>query len=166
MTLEPLLSASPIIQIHAYAAIAAFILGACVLFRRKGDARHKAMGRFWVALMAVVAVSSLFIWEIRTFGLFSPIHILSLVTLYGLYKGVGHACARRIALHRRTMQALYLGALGIAGIFTLAPGRIMHRVVFGVDAGFPLNPFVLAAGIALALLAGWLVLRARRLPEA
>ena len=27
--------------------------------------------------------------------------------------------------------SIFLGALIIAGIFTLAPGRIMHRVVFG-----------------------------------
>ncbi len=29
------------------------------------------------------------------------------------------------------MLGLFLGALVIAGIFTLLPGRIMHKVVFG-----------------------------------
>jgi uncharacterized membrane protein len=29
------------------------------------------------------------------------------------------------------MLGLFAGALIIAGIFTLVPGRIMHRVVFG-----------------------------------
>jgi uncharacterized membrane protein len=29
------------------------------------------------------------------------------------------------------MIGLYLGALVIAGLFTLVPGRIMYKVVFG-----------------------------------
>jgi uncharacterized membrane protein len=33
--------------------------------------------------------------------------------------------------HRLTMLGLFAGALVIAGIFTLAPGRIRYRVVFG-----------------------------------
>jgi uncharacterized membrane protein len=33
--------------------------------------------------------------------------------------------------HRFTMLGLFCGALVIAGLFTLAPGRIMHKVVFG-----------------------------------
>jgi uncharacterized membrane protein len=33
--------------------------------------------------------------------------------------------------HKLTMLGLFAGALVIAGIFTFAPGRIMHRVMFG-----------------------------------
>ncbi len=29
------------------------------------------------------------------------------------------------------MTSIFVGALVIAGVFTLAPGRIMHSVVFG-----------------------------------
>jgi uncharacterized membrane protein len=36
-----------------------------------------------------------------------------------------------VAEHRRAMISLFLGALVIAGAFTLVPGRIMHQVVFG-----------------------------------
>lgn len=68
MTLQPLLQASPVIQIHAYAAIAALLLGAAVLFRRKGDRLHKLGGRIWVLLMVVVAISSFFIHAIRIWG--------------------------------------------------------------------------------------------------
>jgi uncharacterized membrane protein len=41
--------------------------------------------------------------------------------------------ARRgnIHAHRRSMIGLYLGALLVTGAFTLLPGRIMGRVVFG-----------------------------------
>ena len=30
------------------------------------------------------------------------------------------------------MTAIFFGALVIAGLFTLVPGRIMHKVMFGV----------------------------------
>jgi len=33
--------------------------------------------------------------------------------------------------HRRAMTAIFFGALVIAGVFTLVPGRIMHKVVLG-----------------------------------
>jgi uncharacterized membrane protein len=33
--------------------------------------------------------------------------------------------------HRRMMIGTFLGALVIAGLFTLLPGRIMHAVAFG-----------------------------------
>jgi uncharacterized membrane protein len=36
-----------------------------------------------------------------------------------------------VARHRSAMVAIFTGALVIAGLFTLAPGRIMHAVVFG-----------------------------------
>ena len=41
--------------------------------------------------------------------------------------------ARRhnVARHKRTMMGLFGGALIIAGLFALMPGRIMHAVIFG-----------------------------------
>jgi uncharacterized membrane protein len=33
--------------------------------------------------------------------------------------------------HRSAMTKIFVGALVIAGLFTLLPGRIMHAVVFG-----------------------------------
>jgi uncharacterized membrane protein len=37
----------------------------------------------------------------------------------------------RVETHRRAMIFLFVGALVIAGTFTLLPGRIMHQMVFG-----------------------------------
>jgi uncharacterized membrane protein len=45
--------------------------------------------------------------------------------------GVLHARRHRVKPHRNTMIGLFLGALMVAGIFTFAPGRIMHEVLFG-----------------------------------
>src|SRR3569833_2845245 len=62
-SLEPLLNASPGIQIHAAFAVLALVLGAIQLIRvTKGDWLHKLLGRTWVVLMAVVAGASFFIW--------------------------------------------------------------------------------------------------------
>ncbi len=131
MTLEPLLQASLAIQLHAYSAILAFLLGGFVLFRPKGTAAHRLAGRLWAGLMLVTAGSSFFIHISQIFGIWSPIHLLSVATLWFLVQGVRAARAGRIVEHRRVMQSLYLGALVLAGFFTFMPGRIMYRVFFG-----------------------------------
>ena len=59
MTLEPLLHAKPAIQFHAYAAMAAFVLGVVQLAGSKGTTPHRLIGAVWVALMMVVGVSAL-----------------------------------------------------------------------------------------------------------
>lgn len=131
MTLQPLLDASPAIQIHVAAAVAAFVLGAVILFRRKGDRPHRLGGRLWVGLMLVVTLSSVFIHTIRVWGIWSPIHLLSIATTMSLVGGVAAVRARNVQLHRRTMRSTYVGALLVAGFFTFMPGRTMHEVVFG-----------------------------------
>jgi uncharacterized membrane protein len=45
--------------------------------------------------------------------------------------GVWRAHHHDVANHRRIMIFIFAGALVIAGLFTLVPGRIMHSVVFG-----------------------------------
>ncbi len=130
MTLAPLLSASPVIQVHAYAALAALALGTVQLAAPKGTLPHRTVGWTWYTLMIVVSISAFFIHEIRLWGPFSPIHLLAILTL--VMVPIGVARARRDAdKHRHAMVSLFFGALVIAGAFTLLPGRIMHAVVFG-----------------------------------
>jgi uncharacterized membrane protein len=131
VNLAPLTSASPAIQLHAYAALAAFVLGAVQLARPKGTTGHRALGLLWIVLMVVVAASSFWIHELRLWGQWSPIHILSIFTLVTAPLGLWYAHIHNVAWHKRAMLGLFLGALVIAGFFTLVPGRIMCRVVFG-----------------------------------
>ena len=131
MTLAPLLAAPAVIQVHAFAALGAFALGAVQLAAPKGTIPHRVFGWLWVGLLFVVAVSSFFIHEIRLWGPWSPIHLLSLFTLLMLPLAVLRARRHQVEKHRRAMIALFVGALLIAGVFTLLPGRIMHAVVFG-----------------------------------
>ncbi|MBJ7577427.1 DUF2306 domain-containing protein [Devosia sp. MC532] len=160
MSLTPLLNAGLVIQIHVIAAIAAFLLGALVLWRRKGTRLHKALGKVWVVLMLVVATSSLFIHEGRLFGPFSPIHILTLVT----YIGIGQALwaikvQRDVVAHRAGMQGTYIGALLLAGAFTFLPGRRMHAVLFGAEAGWTPCLVIIALALSVAALSWWRLLR-------
>ena len=131
MSLDPLLTATPPIPLHAFAAMAAFVLGVVQLAAPKGTLPHRALGWVWVALMAVVAASSFWVHTIHQFGDFSLIHLLSVLVLVTLPVGVWQARRHRVASHRRAMAGLFLGALVIAGGFTFYPGRIMHTVIFG-----------------------------------
>ncbi len=131
MSLSPLLEAAPAIPLHAFAAMAAFALGLVQFAAPKGTLPHRTIGWIWVALMTVVAASSFWIHTIRLVGPFSPIHLLSIFTLMALPLAVWRAHTHRVAGHRRMMILLFAGALVVAGLFTLVPGRIMHRAIFG-----------------------------------
>jgi uncharacterized membrane protein len=131
MNLAPLLQASPAIQIHAFSAITAFVLGVVQLAAPKGTLPHRTLGGIWIVLMLVVCISSFFIHELRMWGQWSPIHLLSIYTLIVLPFAFLAAHRHDVVRHRRRMLGLFLGALVIAGLFTLWPGRIMHAVVFG-----------------------------------
>jgi uncharacterized membrane protein len=131
MSLAPLLDAAPAIPLHAFAAMAAFALGLVQLAAPKGTLPHRTLGWIWVALMACVAISSFWIHQIRLVGPWSPIHLLSIFTLVTLPLAVWEAHTHQVTAHRRAMISLFAGALVIAGLFTLLPGRIMHAVVFG-----------------------------------
>jgi uncharacterized membrane protein len=131
MSLQPLLDAAPVIQVHAFAALAALALGIVQLSAPKGTLPHRSMGWVWVALMTLVAGSSFWIHGFRMIGAFSPIHGLSIFTLVMLPFAVLHARRHRADRHRKAMIGIFTGALVIAGLFTLWPGRIMHAVVFG-----------------------------------
>jgi uncharacterized membrane protein len=131
MSLAPLLDAAPGIPLHAFAAMAAFVLGVVQLAAPKGTLPHRTIGWIWVGLMASVAISSFWIHQIRLLGPWSPIHLLSIFTLLMLPLGVWRAHHHEVTAHRRIMISIFCGALVIAGLFTLVPGRIMHAVIFG-----------------------------------
>ena len=131
MSLAPLLNASPAIQIHAFAAMAAFALGVVQLTAPKGTLPHRTIGWAWVVLMMMVCITSFWIHELRVWGPWSPIHLLSIFTLGALPFAVIHARRHNVIRHRKAMIGIFTGALVIAGIFTFWPGRIMYAVVTG-----------------------------------
>jgi uncharacterized membrane protein len=103
MSLTPLLHAAPEIQVHAFAAMSAFALGVVQLAAPKGTLPHRTLGWIWVALMLVISASSFAVVAARR---------------------------HRVRAHKVTMMSIFAGALLLAGLFTLVPGRIMHTVLF------------------------------------
>lgn len=138
MTLEPLLNASPIIQIHAFGAMAGFVLGLIQFAAPKGTLPHKTLGLVWIVIMAAVAISSAFIYPPPKPGdpfwaRFTPIHIFTVLTVVGLARGVSILLrgGPRMRFHGQPFMSIFIGGLIIAGILSFLPGRIMHQVAFG-----------------------------------
>lgn len=131
MTLAPLIDAGVIIFSHSLAAITAFVLGIVQFLAPKGTIPHRIFGYIWCALMLWAAGSSFLIHDIRLIGPFSPIHILSILVVFGVISGIREARRSDIKEHRKTMVLLFSSALVVAGVLAFMPGRIMHEVAFG-----------------------------------
>lgn len=156
------LAALPLsVHLHMWPALGALVLGPFALDRRRRDIWHKGAGYLWVGLMALTAASAFWI-EAAVLPIghgFGPIHALSALVFYGLWRGVAAARAGDVAAHSGWMCALYGQALIIAGSFTLLPGRTLNTLLF------PDRPMlgvivILGAGVVLGLRA--LRLRAGR----
>ena len=119
------------IPLHAIAAMIAIILGGIQLYMKKGGTIHKFLGRAWVGLMLIVSVSSFFIHKINFWGAYSPIHLLSIWTIFSLGLAIYFVRVGNIKRHKQVMLALYGFALILTGFFTFMPGRVMHQIVFG-----------------------------------
>jgi len=115
------------LALHLAAVVPALPLGAYVLVRRKGDALHRALGKLWAVLMLVAAVSSFGLRGMT--GSFSAIHLLSVLVLVMIPRGILLARQHRIEAHRRVMSLTYLG-LSVAALFTLLPGRLLGTWLF------------------------------------
>jgi uncharacterized membrane protein len=131
MSLRPLFESSAAIQLHAFAAMTAFLTGLVQFAAPKGTLPHRTLGFIWVGLMLVVSISSFWIHELRLWGPWSPIHLISISTLVTLPLAVWYAHTHRVRSHQWWMVSIFLGALVVAGIFTFVPGRIMYEVVSG-----------------------------------
>ncbi|MGQ0544507.1 MAG: DUF2306 domain-containing protein [Betaproteobacteria bacterium] len=118
------------IALHLGAALLGLAVGAIVLLRRKGTPAHKRLGRTWVGLMLVVALSSFWILEIRDGAGFSVIHLLSAWTLIALALAIRAIRRGNVRAHKGFMIGTFLGLAG-AGLGALAPGRFLYVVLFG-----------------------------------
>lgn len=117
----------PVVYVHLFAAVAAIGLGVFQLARPKGTGPHRAIGWMWVALMATVAVSSLWIpWFLH----FTWIHVFTLVTAITLPLAIWRIRRGNVRGHASAMTWLFTGGLVIAGAFTLVPGRLLGNLLW------------------------------------
>ena len=131
MTLGPLQNAPLVVQAHAMVALFLVILTLVLFVFKRGSRFHRILGWAWVISMGCVAFSSFWISTIQQFGPFSLIHLLSVFTLGALVKNVRAARMHNVKAHQRGMKSLIFGALVVAGMFTILPGRIMFEVLTG-----------------------------------
>jgi uncharacterized membrane protein len=121
MTLEPLLEASALVQVHVATATAAVVLGAVQFVAPKGLLPHRAIGWTWVGLMTVMVISALLNQDFLEFGPFSPklccgpdgpclrgyvcagTHIWTVSCLLALPYAVQHARLHHVQHHRNAM---------------------------------------------------------------
>ncbi|MCG8621366.1 MAG: DUF2306 domain-containing protein [Proteobacteria bacterium] len=127
---------TPTIAVHTIAALIAVPLGVVILTQKKGTPTHKALGRMWVVLLTITALTGIFIREINDGG-FSLIHLLIPITLLGMARAFW--CIHRFRQTRNpyymrrhfiAMAYVYAGLLG-AGAFAFWPGRLLSQLLFG-----------------------------------
>jgi uncharacterized membrane protein len=119
----------PLVFLHLVAALAALLLGLTILTRRKGTFSHRTLGWAWVTLMAAAALSSMFIRDYRIPNIagYTPIHLLTLTVAVLLPLAIWWIRRGNVSGHRRMMTGLYIGGCVVAGLFALAPARLLGR---------------------------------------
>lgn len=115
---------------HLITVIPAIPLGTYVILSRKGGARHKLLGKIWLALMFVTAISTIFIRNIND-GQFSWIHLFTLLTFVAVPQAIISARQGKIEAHKKHLRNFFIGALVIAGLTAFTPGRTMWQWAFG-----------------------------------
>ena len=124
------------IFLHAIFAILAIPLGLVIFLNKKGTSNHKLLGWIWIVLLVIVSISAIFIQTLNP-GQYSLIHLLIPFTLVSLIYAIWSIRmfkeTKKINYrysHMYTMIGLYLGALLVAGTFTLMHGRMIHSLLF------------------------------------
>jgi uncharacterized membrane protein len=151
MTLYPILTAGPEVQLHVAAAMVSIVLGPFALYLRQGTRLHRSVGYGWVLAMMVLSLSSFGIHGFGLIGPFSPLHGLALLTLWSLWQGVRYARAGAVAAHRRVFRNLYWGGVMAAGLFSLLPGRALNRAVL-TDMP-PIGYLIIGLGLSVVAVA-------------
>ncbi len=153
---EPLFNASLAVQLHVAGVVVAIAFLPFTLWRRRRDRLHKACGYVWIMAMALAAISSFFLSGLAVIGPFGPIHLISVYVIGGLIAGLRAALSGRIAAHRAHMQGLAFGGLGVAGVLSFMPNRLMAEIAFPTAQGLGFGVVV------VVFLAGTIWVKSRR----
>ena len=120
----------PFVWAHLLTIAVALVLTPVMLLRRRGDRLHRVLGWIWVSAMMLTALLSFGVRGLNGTSL-SWIHILSALTILQAPRIVITARRKQHRKHQAAVRTLITGALAIAGVFTLVPGRMIGDWLFG-----------------------------------
>ena len=115
--------------LHLATLAIVLVLTPVMMLRRRGDNRHRLFGWIWAVCLFATALISLEIRMINDGG-FSLIHILSIFTIIGVPVLILSARRRDIRRHRGQARGFVIGALLVAGFFTVPFDRLLGGWLF------------------------------------
>ncbi|PRP65941.1 DUF2306 domain-containing protein [Nonlabens agnitus] len=119
---------------HLVTVVPCIFIGGYLLMAYKGTPRHKLLGKIYMSLMFITALITIFLPANvgpSLWNHFGWIHLFTVLTLWTVPTAFIAVRKGRIKAHKRKMILLYVGAIMIAGGFTLVPGRYLHEMFFG-----------------------------------
>ena len=135
------MSYAQLMYLHLATVLPAALIGGYLLAARKGTPHHRSLGKAYMVLMLVTAGITLFMPATvgpQFLGHFGWIHIFCVVVLISVPRAYFAIRQGNRRAHQMSMVMTYVGAVLIAGGFTLAPDRYLHDLLF-VD-GFSAQP--------------------------
>lgn len=118
-----------VVWFHLATILVALALTPVLLLQPRGSKRHRRLGWLWATAMFATAIGSLFIRRATGSG-WSPIHVLSALTIVLVPWLILRARRHDVPGHRRGVRGTVTGALILAGFFTLPFGRMLGTWLF------------------------------------
>jgi uncharacterized membrane protein len=132
--LAPLLGAPPLVQLHAVTGLLALLAGLARLVLAGREPIDRGLGWSFLTLLVVSAISSLFLptpaGAPNLMGM-TPHHGFAVLALAGAGAALVAARLNDRLTHQRILTATFAGVLLMAGLFEMAPGRMLNTVLAG-----------------------------------
>ncbi|SMP13882.1 Uncharacterized membrane protein [Algoriphagus winogradskyi] len=119
---------------HLATVVPCIFIGAYLLLSKKGGKVHRTLGKIYMILMLLTAFIAIFLEAQvgpKLVNHFGYIHLFCLLVFWTVPTAYLAIRKGKVKTHQRKMILLYIGAIILAGGFTLAPGRYLHEVFFG-----------------------------------
>lgn len=119
---------------HLSTILPAALLGGLLLAFAKGTPFHRLLGKIYMVLMLLTAMITLFMTAevgptlLNHFGF---IHLFSVLVIVTVPRAYIAAKNHNVQSHKYSMLGMYVGAVLLAGSFTLMPGRYLHELLLG-----------------------------------
>ena len=116
---------TPVITLHAVAALTTVLLWPVQILRRRRDRAHRVIGTVWVSAIVVTSVSSFWIAPDG----FSWLHGLAIWTLVCMVAAIIGIRRKSVEVHRGFMIGSYLGTLAAFAFAALVPVRLIPQLL-------------------------------------